>query len=146
MEFFDFDEEFGDSAFNDYNEFRSMTVQEMTDECKNHRKSFRCESLFDDNVYVLLQATRGPRTYLMTNDTTSRESENTRYYVVQRIETKCSERRKGKATKFLETLENQARKDGWGLYVQCVNSNKLKILLEKRNYKKTKCGGYLLCK
>ena len=136
----DFDDDFDDTAFNDYNELGSMTIQQMTEECKNHRTSFRCESLFDNNLYVLLQATRGSRTYLMNNA----ESEKKRHYVVQRIETKYSERRKGCASRFLESLENQAKQDGWGLYIQCVNSKKLKMLLEKRNYKKTNCGGYLL--
>jgi len=126
---------------NHYNDLESMSVKEMMTASKNSYTNLRCESLFDEVVYVMLQSTRAPRTYLLTN---FEESEMKHYFVVQRIETKLSERRKGHSTRFLEELESQATNEEWGVYIQCVNTKKLKNLLEKRNYRKTKCGGYVL--
>ena len=127
---------------NGYDDLESMSVREMMNASKNRYTNLRCESLFLNVVYVMLQSSRGPRTYLLTN---FEDTEMKYYFVVQRIETKLSERRKGYSNKFLEELESQATKDGYGVYIQCVNSKKLKNLLEKRNYRKTKCGGYVYC-
>lgn len=136
----DYDDE---RRFNAYeHKFRKETIENMILIC-NYNKFLRCEALYGNDVYVMLQCTRGPRTYMLSLD---KSTELKNYYVVQGIETRPTERRKGNASKFLNELELKAQTDNYGVHIQCVHSASLKTLLEKRNYRNTTCGGYTFYK
>lgn len=81
--------------------------------------------LYDDRVHVLLQLSRGPRTYA--------EGSTSYLVILQQISVKPSERRKGLATQTIHALAEAAEARNTRLMIQSVISNEMRAALEKMN-------------